>query len=235
MKIIAWNCNMAFRNKNAAILNCKPDILIVSECENRDRLKFGKLTPIPNDFYWCGTNAHKGIGIFSYSKYKFRLLEGSNDNFRHIVPLEVIGEHKLNLFAVWAMNDEIHPENRYIGQVWLAINHYEKFLSNSSILIGDFNSNKIWDYKERIGNHSKVVEYLETKNIVSLYHSKHNEEQGKETRPTLFMHRNIDKPYHIDYCFASRELIAQGYDIEIGIYNDWIKYSDHVPIFASIT
>jgi exodeoxyribonuclease III len=132
------------------------------------------------------------------------------------------------------MNDENHPENRYIGQVWLAINHYGKDLGNSSILVGDFNSNKIWDNKERVGNHSKVVEYLESKNIVSLYHNKQNEEQGKETRSTLFMHRNIDKPYHIDYCFASRELIAKGYDLEIGKYEDWIKYSDHVPIFASI-
>jgi exodeoxyribonuclease III len=79
MKIIAWNCNMAFRNKNATILECKPDILIVSECESRERLKFGKLTPIPDDFHWYGDNTRKGIGIFSYSKYKFRLIEGFND------------------------------------------------------------------------------------------------------------------------------------------------------------
>jgi exodeoxyribonuclease III len=235
MKIIAWNCNMAFRKKNSSVLKCKPDIVIASECENGERLEFGKLTPTPNDFHWYGSNANKGIGIFSYSKYKFRLIEDYTENFRYIIPLEVIGEEKFNLFAVWAMNDKDHPENRYIGQVWLAINRYGKYLNDPSILMGDFNSNKIWDYKERVGNLSKVVEYLKSKNIVSLYHDEHNEEQGRETRPTLFMYRNLKKTYHVDYCFASSNLFTKGYDLEIGKYEEWNKDSDHVPICASIT
>jgi len=226
---------MAFRNKNAIILKYKPDILIVSECENGEKLKFGILTPTPNDFHWFGNNDHKGIGIFSYSNYKFRLNEGFNNAFHHIIPLEVRGECEFNLFAIWAMNDPINPEKRYIGQIWMAINHYSKALGDSSILIGDFNSNKIWNDKERVGNHSQVVEYLESNNIVSLYHNKYNEEQGKETRPTLFMHRNVEKPYHIDYCFASKDLISNGFELTVGNSKDWIEYSDHVPIFASFT
>lgn len=35
MKVITWNCNMAFRKKDANILSYKPDLLIVPECETR--------------------------------------------------------------------------------------------------------------------------------------------------------------------------------------------------------
>ncbi len=34
MKIITWNCNMAFRKKTDFILAHKPDILLVPECEH---------------------------------------------------------------------------------------------------------------------------------------------------------------------------------------------------------
>ncbi|MCK9413829.1 MAG: hypothetical protein M0Q53_16130 [Prolixibacteraceae bacterium] len=85
MRIIEWNCNMAFRKKNAEILKYNPDILIVPECENEEKLKFGKLTPIPNDFMWFGQNENKGIGIFSYSDYKLNLIEYST-RFKYVIP-----------------------------------------------------------------------------------------------------------------------------------------------------
>ena len=75
MKIIQWNCNMAFRKKNEKVISLKPDILIVCECENKEKLKFGDLTPTPYDFFWYGDNEHKGIGVFSYTDYKFELIE----------------------------------------------------------------------------------------------------------------------------------------------------------------
>ena len=64
MKIITWNCNMAFRKKADFILTYKPDILIVPECENLDKLKFDLNKPKPTDMLWFGTNENKGLGIF---------------------------------------------------------------------------------------------------------------------------------------------------------------------------
>jgi len=233
MKIIEWNSQGAFRKKNEKILSLNPDILIVPECENEEKLKFGKLTPEPNDFFWYGDSPNKGIGIFSYSDYEFELLKEFNPKFRYVIPLKVTGENKsFILFAIWAMDNKENSEARYIGQIWLAINYYSDFLLNDSntILMGDFNSNKIWDYKERVGNHTDVVDKLKKKRIFSLYHKKMQLEYGKEKHPTFYMYRKIEKPYHIDYCFASEEIINCGFDFSIGEVDDWIELSDHMPI-----
>ncbi|EAZ94843.1 hypothetical protein FBBAL38_10402 [Flavobacteria bacterium BAL38] len=235
MRIIEWNCQGAFRKKNDRILSLQPDILIVPECESENKLKFGDLTPKPNDFFWYGDSENKGIGIFSYSDYKFELLKIFNPRFRFIIPLKVIGkDSSFLLFAIWAMDNKEKPEERYIGQIWLAINYYSNLLSLPCILTGDFNSNKIWDEKERVGNHSDMVGFLEKKNIFCLYHMQENIEQGKEIHPTFHMYRKTEKPYHIDYFFASDLIIKDGFEIKVGKVENWIDLSDHVPLTLEV-
>jgi exonuclease III len=231
MRIIEWNSQGAFRKKNDRILSLHPDILVVSECESEIKLKFGELTPKPTDFFWYGDSENKGIGIFSYSDYKFELLKVFNPRFRFIIPLKVTGkDSSFVLFAIWAMDNKEKPEARYIGQIWLAINYYSNLLSLPCILTGDFNSNKIWDEKERVGNHTDMVGFLNGKNIYSLYHKQEKTEQGKETHPTFHMYRKTDKPYHIDYFFASDSIIKEGFKISVGKVEKWIDLSDHVPL-----
>ncbi|MEO5777983.1 MAG: endonuclease/exonuclease/phosphatase family protein [Flavobacterium sp.] len=231
MKIIQWNCNMAFRKKHAAVLASKPDIVVICECENNEKLKFGSLTPTPNDFFWHGNNKHKGIGIFSYSDYKFELVAAFNPEFRYIIPLKVSNKNEeFYLLAIWAMDNKEKKEARYIAQVWLAINHYSELLDKPIILVGDFNSNQIWDKEKRIANHTGVVKLLSENNIHSLYHKINSENHGEETQPTFFLHRNKEKPYHLDYCFASGKFWEKGFSVTIGDFDEWIKLSDHLPI-----
>ena len=135
MKIIEWNCQGGFRGKYAKILALNTDILIVPECENEAKLKFGKLTPAPFDFFWYGENENKGIGIFSYSNYKSELLKEFNPKFRYIIPLKVTSiNDSFILFAIWTMNDKENPKACYIGQVWLALQYYSRLLNQNSIL-----------------------------------------------------------------------------------------------------
>lgn len=222
---------MAFRKKAEFILTQNPDILIIPECEHPEKLKFKKELPKPMDTYWSGDNLNKGIGIFSYSDYKFTLIDNQNTNLKNIVPLKVTNnEHEFILFAIWANNPKDN-DGAYITQVWKAIHHYDYLLSGKkTILIGDFNSNTIWDTPRRKGNHSTVVKKLEEKNIFSTYHYFYKQEQGKEQHSTLFMYRHFDKQYHIDYCFASLDFIEKLKTVQVGNFEDWRHLSDHTPL-----
>jgi len=234
MRIITWNCNMAFRKKADIILEYKPDILIVPECENPEKLKFSDNTPKPTDILWFGKNKNKGLGIFSYCGSRFSLLKTHNPRLRMIVPIAVSGKQfNFTLYAIWA-NNPSDTDGQYVTQVWKALHHYDSFLKNKqTILIGDFNSNTIWDRPRREGNHSSVVEHLAKKGIHSVYHSHFDQKQGEEQHPTFYLYKHKDKPYHLDYCFASGDLAKKLESVEIGDYDYWKSYSDHVPVIVT--
>ena len=216
------------------ILAYKPDILIVPECECPEKLSFETGTQKPKDIVWFGANQNKGLAIFSYSDYKFKVLDNHNDDLKMIIPIAVTdGNFNFNLFAIWANNPN-DPDGQYVTQVWKAIHHYDTAITSSqTILIGDFNSNTIWDKPRREGNHSTVVKKLEDKGVYSVYHKHFSQAQGKEQHPTLYLYRRRDKPYHIDYCFASLDMIEHLKSVEVGDYDFWIKYSDHVPVIVT--
>ncbi len=226
---------MKFRVKADKILTLNPDILIVPECENPDKLIFSSNVKKPTDVFWYGENKNKGLGIFSYSTFKIKLHTWHNPDFRMILPLSISNEtEEFTMFAIWANNPN-DSDNQYIGQVWKAINYYQQYITGSkTILIGDFNSNTIWDKKNRIGNHSHVVEFLKERNIYSLYHHYFSEEQSQETKPTLFLYRHENKPYHIDYCFASKCFLEKTVSVSVGQFSEWIKHSDHMPVIIDI-
>jgi len=235
MRIITWNCNMAFRKKADFILPYQPDILIVPECEHPDKLKFKPGTPKPSSILWFGANQNKGLGIFSYGLFKCKLLKIYNPAFKMVVPIAVTaGKHRFTLYAVWA-NNPGDPDGQYVEQVWKAIHYYDKYLSKKQVILaGDFNSNTIWDRKRREGNHSNVVKKLEEKGIYSSYHLYHSQKQGEEKDPTLYMYRHKNKPYHIDYCFLSEDLINKIQSVEIGGHDLWRHYSDHVTVIVTL-
>ena len=227
---------MAFRKKAAVILFHKPDILVVPECEHPDKLIFNGSAQRPNDLLWFGNNKNKGLAVFSYSEFKLKVLDIHNENLRMIIPIEVTRPNfQFILFAVWAYNP-YDLDGRYIEQVRKAVDCYGDLMSsNQSIIIGDFNSNTIWDKKHRASNHSAVVKLLEAKGILSLYHLHHKQVQGKELHPTYYMYRHKTRPYHIDYCFASSEFIRKLVSVEVGDFDFWKSHSDHVPLIVEFT
>ncbi|MNF90417.1 Endonuclease/Exonuclease/phosphatase family protein [compost metagenome] len=225
---------MAFRKKAEFILTEQPDILIVPECENQERLLFGSNAKQPVEIFWYGDNPHKGIGVFSYSDFKIKLLDIHNSDFKYVLPLSVYNDKiTLTIFAIWAQKPENH--DNYTEQVWNAVHFYNDLLDDENIILaGDFNSNSIWDKPRRESNHSNLVDFLKNKNILSTYHYFHNQIQGQEKDKTLFMQRKFDRPYHIDYCFASSNLIKKLKNVEIGAYEKWTKHSDHKPLSITL-
>ncbi len=225
---------MAFRKKAHIILQHKPDIAVVQECEHPDKLKFTNNTPEPTDIVWLGENKNKGLGIFSYSNFKLKLHKTHNPALKLIAPVKISnGQTNFMLYAIWANNPK-DKDGQYITQVWKALAHYQKNIKRKkTIFIGDFNSNTIWDKPRREGNHSTVVKKLAAKGICSLYHQYFKREQGKENHPTHYLYRHQDKPYHLDYCFASNDISRNLQSVEVGDFDSWKSYSDHVPIIVT--
>ena len=248
MKIVSWNCSGALRNKTQLIDRLEADIVIVQECENPLHSTTVYRT-WANDYLWYGESKNKGIGIFAKNGHRIKCLNWHNDF--HISGLKsksrsiswktsdlklfmpVMVNESLTILAVWTKGSEIEMFG-YMGQFWKYLQLHRSELTNSNTLIvGDFNSNSIWDKPDRWWNHSDVIEELNEIGINSLYHHQFNEKQGIETMPTFFLHRNMDKAYHIDYAFVSSDLLPQC-DLNIGSKSDWLSFSDHMPLIVKI-
>src|SRR5690349_1621408 len=118
MRIITWNCNMAFRKKAELVLKYQPDILVIPECEEPSKLQFSSALSQPRDILWFGTNQHKGLGIFSYGNCTMNVKRNHQPHFRTVVPIDVTkNDVQLLLYAVWAHNPN-DPDGHYITQVW---------------------------------------------------------------------------------------------------------------------
>ncbi|KIA90358.1 endonuclease/exonuclease/phosphatase family protein [Kaistella jeonii] len=234
MKIVTWNCNGAFRKKFENISDLNADLYIIQECENPSESKDVKYQKWAENYIWIGENKNKGLAVFAKPEIKLEKLDWTNQfndhSVKHFLPCKINGD--FNLLAVWTHKNN-SPNFGYIGQLWkyLQIN---KNKLKESLIIGDFNSNTIWDEWDRWWNHSDVVNELKELGIDSFYHRFKKEIQGKEKKPTLYFQRNITKPYHIDYIFGAQKFCDRLKSIEIGQYDQWIKLSDHMPMVCEI-
>jgi len=234
MKIVTWNCNGAFRKKFNSITEFNADIYVVQECENPAESINKEYNIWANNYLWTGSSKNKGIGIFAKKDIELKKLDWidqyKNHTVKHFLPCRI--NNVFNLLAVWTHRNN-SPNFGYIGQFWkyLQLNK-DKFIE--TLIIGDFNSNTIWDEWDRWWNHSDVVLELRELGIESVYHHLSNEVQGKETIPTLYFQKNIMKTYHIDYVFAPTNFIQKKNRFEIGQKEKWLKLSDHMPIFYEI-
>lgn len=234
MKLITWNCQGAFRKKFHKILLEEPDVLVIQECEHPDRLTFKSETLQPTDVIWIGDKQHKGLGIFTFGDFKLKRIDNHNSDIKFVLPVLVYNSiHEFTLVGIWANNPQ-DAQGQYVEQVWKTVNYYEDLIGNTNtILAGDLNSNSIWDRPRKIGNHSHVAEALEKKHIFSVYHKYLDQKHGEEKDPTFFLQRKISKPYHIDYCFVSDDLMEKLKSFEIGILERWITLSDHLPLMIT--
>lgn len=237
LRIVTWNCQGAFRRKAEDVARFAPDLAVIQECEPLDKLKFPAGVATPTAQLWFGDSgkngtSYKGVGIFSYTNLKLKVAKGYDPAIRHCVPIRVSGPVSFNLVAVWAMN---HKDRKlsYVGQVHLALHAYARFIRRKeTVLIGDFNSNSIWDGERSNGSHGGVVQHLAKRHIHSVYHTHFGEAHGAESRSTFFLQRNRAKPYHLDYCFVPQSWLPRLQSLSVGSYADWITRSDHCPLFV---
>ncbi|MCB9065971.1 MAG: endonuclease/exonuclease/phosphatase family protein [Chitinophagales bacterium] len=234
LTIVTWNCNGALRKKFHLLDEVHADLHIIQECENPSQTNDANYIDWAKNYLWTGDNKNKGLGIFAKEHFNLSRLNWSpqydENEAKYFLPCSV--NDSFNLLAVWA-----HKNNsrkfEYIGQAWQYFTINTNELRNI-IIAGDLNSNTIWDKPKRYWNHSDVVNMLSQKNIISLYHDFENEQQGKETTPTLFLQKNIEKPYHIDYIFSDLRILKDKSTLSIGKPEEWLKHSDHMPVIADL-
>lgn len=233
MLLITWNCNGAFRKKYENLLDFDADILVIQECEDPALVQDEGFRERAGNFLWTGDSKHKGLGVFAKKDIRLEPLDWGAEHegvgVKHFLPCRVNG--KFDILGVWAHYNN-SPTYGYIGQLWKYL-QVNKSNFQDIIITGDYNSNAIWDRKSRWWNHSDVVVELREMDIHSAYHIYNKEEHGKETRPTFYLHRNENKPYHIDYLFASAQILNTMEKITVGSYAEWKHLSDHVPVMVT--
>lgn len=218
MKIVSWNCSGKFREKFQDIITLEADIYVIQECENPKQSNCINYKQFASNFLWVGENKNKGLGVFAKDEIKLKENDWQKFCLRNFLSVKV--NNCFDLVAVWACNPYI--EEYYVYQN-INISNYNK----NTIIIGDFNSNAIWDKKHGSRTHSTVVHQLNEIGILSVYHYLNNEKQGEESKPTFYMYRHPDKSYHIDHCYTSLRNIK---DYHIMCDTNWLKKSDHMPI-----
>jgi len=129
MKIVVWNCRMAFARKCQPLYDLHPDIAVIPECSKND-LQPGLFDHF--DARWFGDNPRKGLGVLVAKP--LRIIRAEKPPNRWVVPLSISGgASDFRLIAVWAMPVKGSVVKSYIGQVYEAIaNHPQWFPSKPS-------------------------------------------------------------------------------------------------------
>jgi len=235
MRIITWNCNKAFRNKVNLISKLNPDVAVIQECENINDLIFDDDRQPYNKFHY-GLNNKIGIGLLSYTSYKFNPMNLEDTYLKLDLGIQCTVEGPLS-FQMLGLWTGPHPDNdriHYVHSVTTFLEKYSEWVKqNNTIILGDFNSNLTYDVKNR-KSHETMVQMMEDAGLCSAYHYFFKEEQGKETRPTFYFHKKNESTQHIDHIFIPKALAERIKNIEIGSYDEWGSYSDHVPFIMDI-
>jgi len=226
MRLVAWNCCTGpLDRKLGALETLGADIAVVPECP--------RLPVRPKAAFWTGANPRKGLGVIARSPWRIAPLETARNLPRYLQPLRISGPERFTLWAVWACN---HGVDRYVRGIHRAVDRCSRlFAKGPSVMLGDFNSNSIWDHEHpKDRNHSALVRKLDGLGLVSAYHHHHSEQQGSETAPTFFEYRHRDRPYHIDYCFIPRSWLDRLSTVTVGTHVEWGQRSDHMPLIIDL-
>ena len=236
IRIASWNCAGAFRNKVARTLELDADAYVIQEAEQPakyvDLLPYG--SPVVYDVL---PGFPKGLHVFARPGFKLTVTRpAAHPDYAHVIPMTVNTPegHEFDLWAVWTL-DAKPREASYVGQAHLALDVLREGLRPHTVMIGDFNSNSIWDTMRR-RNHTTLVERLAGFGLKSAYHALTGDAQGEEKQPTFYLHRSEAKPFHIDHCFTDLEVV----DVTIGSFAAWSGLkssggiSDHVPVTVTV-
>jgi exonuclease III len=256
INIICWNYDCKrqneklFNEKINLLQEINPDILILQECAYYECILLKKYFEYVN-WYGDGKDSIYGIGILS-NKYKHNQINCNlfEQKFRYIVPYEIkINEVNILLLSVWtkgvlyykSKNGDIYDDFHnlsYTQNIIDAIDYYDELIKKYSevIILGDFNSfdKKLNRKKWQIEIENKLKKY-EIYNCTLFPNYKPLGDQHFETEITYYDNYQPNNAGTNDYCFLKNSENLNLNRFGIGKPDEWIKYSDHFPLFIDLS
>jgi exodeoxyribonuclease III len=224
MRLVTWNAGRGqFAKKAPWIEHLQADVAVIQEIADPRTKQAGVC--------WFGLNPNQGVAVLARPPYSVTPLPEKLEAPKYFVPFRVSGPIEFTLFAVWTLGDQ---DLRYVRAATAAVDIYDQaFRSGPVVVMGDFNSNAIWDRDHPTHlNHTALVAKLAERDIQSAYHAHRSVPHGEEKEHTFFLHRRPEKAYHIDYCFVPTPWLPRLKHVDVGSHAAWYKASDHTPLLV---
>lgn len=218
MRVVSWNCGGGIGKKIDKIYELGFDVAVIQECGSVQ-----KYMPGFKNYLWTGEYDEKGLAIIWNDGHTVIDNHWENYSLREMISCNVDG--KFDLIGAWA------KPSTYVDEIFVYQRVQKNKLNENTIIMGDLNSNAIWDKGRKVRNHTQLVKELNEIGLCSAYHAITGDIQGKESKSTFFQYRDCNKGFHIDHCFVKRDRIVS---YEIGDVDEWIDFSDHMPIILEI-
>lgn len=222
LRLVTWNCAGKFREKFEIVSRLRADVYVIQECEDPQRCRHEAYRAFASNSLWTGELPYRGLGVFARDGVKLSRLPWESCGLRHFLPVRV--NDSWNLLAVWAAKP-------YIEEYYEYHRIHREQIDQRCVVIGDFNSNRCWDAKHGKRSHSAVVRMMEEAGLVSARHEAQGEEQGRESVPTFYLHRHLDRPYHIDYAFVAPQRLLSCTIAQ----DEAFACSDHRPLVLDLS
>ncbi len=197
MRIVSWNCGSGFHRKIEALLALAPDVAIVQECADLDTLTRKAPEFAPTGALWTGDNPHRGLGVFSFGRYRLARAGIADASITYAIPARVIGPSAFNLVALWSHYGKSPVTVAEPGPTVRALRTYASFLTKRpSIMAGDLNNHVRWDKPGKASNHAIAMAEIAALGLASAYHAFYRLAQGSEKTSHALLARS--HPYRSD-------------------------------------
>lgn len=235
---------MALHRKIDALMTLRPDLAVISEAAERERLIAQAPVLAEASLVWVGKNPNKGLLLAGFGTTHLEFDQNRYDDCLHwMAPVAVSGlpglEQPVHILGIWAQNaSEGNRRKDNPGFLQQALRRYRRFLRSApAVVAGDFNNHVQWDRPGWQMNHTNEIRALARLGLVSAYHVARGIEPGTEPEPTFYWRRRASDGYHIDYVFMPEEWSKCAFALIVGRYQDWVGsgLSDHVPLVLEIT
>ena len=226
LKVVSWNCADSFPKKASRLSDLAAHIAIVPEV----RAKHAQALGDSFDTIWEGEDDNRGLLVAVRKPWRLEVV--ARATARHGLLLRATqGAQVISILGIWAM-----PRNgSYVRAVIDGLDELLPRIDTDDVIVaGDFNASPTLD---RMGStepkFDQITDRLHRQGLESLWHARTGQRFGSEDTATLYHLWKRERPFHIDFIFASRALADRLTTMTIGSFDDWCtRDSDHAPLVA---